>query len=368
MSKLSWSFRGEPWWTGPHAWLADRETSEANTAAAARMGSGDLAISLSGGADSTATYLHLLESGFLEAWEKAGGRVFRTFMDTGWELPETYAYLNTLEAKIGKIHRLVTWVPGPGEVPPVGFDHLEPIWKTAKGGNNGVMDGDRYALAKMFEARLGHYSPMVRLILQWGKVPTSVRRWCTADLKAKPVTGFLATLDNPVNVIGIRAEESQPRARAPAWAWSDDYDCWVWRPIKWWTKADRIAVHQRHGLAPNPLYLQGDGAGRVGCSVCVHSGKNDLRWLAAHHPAALAVLSDLEAVLGDLDTAAKRAGAEAPFWFTLSIDGGVVGVPLKSAVEWAQTERGGRQVPLFRPATDPGCSAWGLCEVPNDRG
>lgn len=341
-----------------------KEAAGALTSVRARMGSGDLLVSLSGGADSTATYLHLLETGLLDDWERAGGRVLRAFMDTGWELPETYAYLDTLEARLGKIHRLATWVPGPGEAPPEKYDFMAPIWQTARGGNGGAMDADRFALARVFEARLGHYSPMVRLILQWGKVPTSVRRWCTADLKAKPVTAFLATLNDPVNVIGIRAEESAPRAKAPAWAWSDDYDCWVWRPIKWWTKADRVAVHQRHGLAPNPLYLEGEGAGRVGCGVCVHSGKRDLRWLAGHHRTFLEILGDLETALGGLDTAAKRAGAEAPYWFTLATSGEQTGVPLATAIEWAHTERGGRQFPMFRQSADPGCSAWGLCEVP----
>ena len=30
-----------------------------------------------------------------------------------------------------------------------------------------------------------------------------------------------------------------------------------------WRKPDVIAIHQRHGIAPNPLYLQGEGSGRL---------------------------------------------------------------------------------------------------------
>ena len=98
----------------------------------------DLSVSLSGGKDSTATYLHLLESGTLDAVERAGGKVYRVFADTGWELPATYAYLDELQKRFGKIHRVATWVPGPNEAPPVGYDQLEPIWKTERGGGDGV--------------------------------------------------------------------------------------------------------------------------------------------------------------------------------------------------------------------------------------
>lgn len=350
------------WWLEePHRWMARREAERAYADMVDLIGAGDVCISLSGGADSTATYLHLKEEGFLDAVEATGGRVFRVFMDTGWELEETYRYLDELELVVGKIHRIATWVPGPGEERPTGYDHLEPVWKTP----GKVMDGDRWALARVIETRLGRYCPMVRLILQWGKVPTSVRKWCTADLKQRPVQGFLAGLDDPLNIIGVRAEESDKRAQQPAFEWSDDFDAWIVRPIKWWTKADRIAIHNRFGLTPNPLYLQGQGAGRVGCRVCVNSGKDDILWIEEFHPFTIELLALLEAMLADLPTPREAAGAGSPRWFTLSRNGKDWIVPVQQAVFWAHTTRGGRQAFLFRPRQDPGCSAWGLCEVPD---
>ena len=62
----------------------------------------DLLVSLSGGKDSTATYLHLLESGYLDRVERGGGTVYRVFADTGWELPETYEYIEKMEDLLGK--------------------------------------------------------------------------------------------------------------------------------------------------------------------------------------------------------------------------------------------------------------------------
>lgn len=352
---------GATWWLQePHSWMAKRQQELADSEMAAMIGAKDLVCSLSGGADSTAMYLHLVETGFIDEWQAAGGRVFRIFMDTGWEMNETYSYLDRLEQTIGQISRIATWVPGPNEEKPAGYAHLECVWKTP----GKVMDADRWALARVFEARLGRYCPMIRLILQWGKVPTSVRKWCTADLKMRAAAGFMASLDAPLNAIGIRAEESRKRAAQPQWEWSDDFDSWTSRPIKWWSKADRIAIHSRFGLAPNPLYLQGQGAGRVGCRVCVNSGKDDLLWIEEFHPDTLGVLHDLDVVLASIPTKREEAGAGSPHWFTLMKNGKSTMVPIEEAIMWAHTERGGRTMSLFPRVKDPGCSAWGLCEIP----
>lgn len=327
----------------------------------------DLSVSISGGKDSTATYLHLLESGTLDAVEKAGGRVYRVFADTGWELPATYAYLEELEERFGKIHRVATWVPGPNEAPPTGYDHLEPVWKTERGGVGGAMHADRWAYARLLETRFGRYSPMIRFMMEWRKLPSiSTGPWCTDSTKRLPQVGFLAKLDNPVSCVGVRAEESRKRAAMPEYEWSDAYDALVWRPIHAWKKSDVIAVHQRHGIAPNPLYLQGEGAGRVGCGPCKYSGKDDLRWLATHHPERIALVQELERVMGEMGTAREEAGAGQPYWFTLSKKVGKKtvdwAVPVATAVDWAQTARGGRQVVFWRPPTE-GCAEWGLCEA-----
>lgn len=355
----------------PHRWLAERERERADSDAVAKMGPRDLVFSLSGGADSSSAYMHMLESGYLAAWEAAGGRVLRIFMDTGWELPETYAYLSRLESHFGKIHRLAMWVPGPGESKPDGYDFMQPAWATP----GKTMEGDRWAMARMIETRLGHYSPMIRLCLHWAKVPTSVRRWCTDYLKMQPAVGFMATCDDPVSVLGIRADESKKRAKQPPWEWAPDFDAWIYRPIKWWTKADRIAIHQRFGIAPNPLYLEGEGAGRVGCAVCVNSGKDDVRWVYRHHPFALEILALLEQCLAEIDSPRDLSFLErgasdlhpewghSPRWFTLSLNGKEWQVPVETAVFWANTTQGGRQSMLFRPPEEPGCSVWGLCDT-----
>lgn len=320
-----------------------------------------LVISLSGGKDSTATALHLLETGVIDRHVQAGGEVRRVFLDSGWELDETYRYLDeVLTPRLGQIDRAALWVPGPGEAPPEGYDHLEPLWATP----GKTMAADRWALARVFEARIGRYSPFVRLILQWAMFASRRNRWCTDRLKKHAVTGYLVTLSDPVNTVGIRAEESVSRAAAPEIEFSADYDAWIWRPIKHFTRDDVIAIHARHGLAPNPVYLQGMGAGRCGCGPCVYSGRRDLRWMKESQPARLSLVADLEAAVSSLELP-KWADLGSPTWFQDPTGDSGSCIPIDGMMAWALAEpRKGGQIAMFPHHEPPGCSIWGLCEVP----
>ena len=222
------------------------------------------------------------------------------------------------------------------------------------------MPGDAAAFARIIEARLGHYSPLVRLMMEWRKVPTAVRRWCTERTKADPVKGYLQTLSAPINTIGVRAEESSARAAQPCAEWSDDYDAYVWRPIHALSRAEVIDLHLRHGMSPNPLYLQGHGAGRVGCGPCVYSGKEDLRWLAANHPERLRILEDIEAMLTTLNIG-NESKVGATNWFSRRHGRKAIPIPITEAVRLATDDWGGDAPLLFAAERNPGCQQWGLC-------
>ena len=323
-----------------------------------------LVISLSGGKDSTATALHLLETGVIDRHVQAGGEVRRVFLDTGWELDETYQYLDeVLTPRLGQIDRAALWIPGPGEALPQGYDHLEPLWTTP----GKTMAADRWALAQVFETRMGRYSPMIRLIFHWAMFASRVNRWCTDRTKARAVIGYLATLSDPVNVVGIRAEESAARALAVEEEFSPTYDALIWRPILRWSREDVIAIHQRHGLAPNPLYLQGAGAGRVGCRVCIHSGRKDLRWIHDQHPESIALVDDIERAIADINRP-EWEETGAPTWFQNPTGSDGSCRPIADMVAWALSEpRKGGQVAMFPNHEPPGCSIWGLCEVPREK-
>lgn len=44
------------------------------------------------------------------------------------------------------------------------------------------------------------------------------------------------------------------------------------------------------------------------------------------------------------------------------------GSDIDSVVAWAQTERGGKQLPLLRDEPDGGCFRWGLCDAGQEAG
>ena len=60
-----------------------------------------LLVSVSGGKDSTAMALWLIDQGLRD-------RCHWVFADTKWEHPDLYDYLEYLETKIGPIHRAVS--------------------------------------------------------------------------------------------------------------------------------------------------------------------------------------------------------------------------------------------------------------------
>lgn len=271
--------------------------------------------SVSGGKDSAAMSLYLHELGIEHR---------RVFMDTGWEHARTYDYLR------GELAR---------------------------------------ALGPIEEIRAAR--TMEELIRSKGMFPTRQRRFCTTELKIAPMKAYLEWLReqsiDPVNVIGIRAEESVARSRLSEWEWSKDLDCEVWRPLLRWSFADVVAIHQRHGLRPNPLYFE--GFSRVGCWPCIMSNKGEIRMLADRDPARISRLRVLE---DEMTQAARGRGHEGEAaqrsWFQAAT--GRAGTwPIDRVVEWARTPRGMPgaigQGELFAPSVgDDGCMRWGMCDTP----
>jgi 3'-phosphoadenosine 5'-phosphosulfate sulfotransferase (PAPS reductase)/FAD synthetase len=210
--------------------------------------------------------------------------------------------------------------------------------------------------------------------------PSRLRRFCTEELKLKPIVGFIDALQNKghtvVNAIGIRAAESQARKNLPEWEWSEQADCWVWRPLIRWTEADVIAIHAKHGLKPNPLYLA--GATRVGCWPCVFARKAEIKVIAELSPERIAEIEALEAEVTARAIARlerKRSAGEVSeeeyavamanmprTFFHGRGSRTLVPAPIASVVEWSRTGRGGKQLLLFDDQPS-GCVRWGLCEA-----
>jgi 3'-phosphoadenosine 5'-phosphosulfate sulfotransferase (PAPS reductase)/FAD synthetase len=258
---------------------------------------------------------------------------------------------------------------------------------------------------------------MPELILKKGIFPNRTMRFCTEELKIFPLFRHLEKLidagDEILNVVGIRAEESDERETYPEWdvlKWKDksdqEYDADVWRPLIGWTEERVIEIHTRYGLRPCKLYL--DGASRVGCWPCIFNRKAEIRMVADRTPWRIRHIRSLEGAAASAAHARAAAKGEQrreadPAFFQAPVGrkrvpcGCVDGIcakckgepklckhckstgtcdgrrtkihhtgscwPIDKVVNWSRTARGGRQFELFAPTREAGCMRWGLCDT-----
>jgi 3'-phosphoadenosine 5'-phosphosulfate sulfotransferase (PAPS reductase)/FAD synthetase len=278
-----------------------------------RIADRGVVASMSGGKDSTAMALHLIEQDIpFQA----------VFADTGWEHESMPEHLAVIERAIGR-----------------------PI------------------------VRVGYPGGMEALCLKKGMFPSRMRRVCTQYLKVVPLNAYHESLDaDVVSAVGIRAGESAARSCLTEWEHGDGMIAETWRPILRWTVADVIAIHQRHGVPPHPLYLR--GMDRVGCWPCIFARKAEIRMIAEIDPGQIDRIEALERAVTDAAAARRIArgatleGWDPPGLFQARIptaDGHYPGWPIRRVVEWA---RGNGQEALFG-GWNSGCARWGMCEVSN---
>lgn len=199
------------------------------------------AAAYSGGKDSTALLL----------WMREQEIPHRTvFCDTGWEFAETYDYIREIDAKLGLG---VEWLRS--EAYPGGFEQL---------------------------------------VIDRKLVPEVRYRFCTLELKVLPLHAWIEAQEDTVLLYqGIRAEESFARSLMSMRATVDDAGGYeVIRPLFTWTHEQVFALHRKHGIPVNPLYLM--GLSRVGCAPCVLSNKRDLRQIALRFPEVQEKIQNLE--------------------------------------------------------------------------
>ena len=132
----------------------------------------------------------------------------------------------------------------------------------------GYMTQMKDSLLAGLEMRILPSMGMEKLVEIKHRVPSAKARFCTEELKVKPMIEFLKTIDDEFELYdGKRRDESDARSQLQVREWSDWYDCWVNHPLAFWTVEQVFALSAKHGIPPNPLYLM--NAGRVGCFPCV---------------------------------------------------------------------------------------------------
>ncbi len=195
-------------------------------------------LGLSGGKDSSALALYVKET-------RPDLDIEYFFTDTGYELPETNAFVDQLEEKLGYIHRLndrsMNNIEGRGERT---FSHLL--------------------------KEHGNYLPSQR------------DRWCTIQMKLKPfeqwADGFIKDGYTIKNYVGIRADEPNRTGYMT-----------IEKPIEsifpfredGIVKSDIENILQRNGLEL-PEYYQ--WRSRSGCTFCFYQRKIEWLRLMEKHP------------------------------------------------------------------------------------
>ena len=201
-------------------------------------------VAFSGGKDSSALAIYLHHP---DRWRRALGKTDLppraplaeaeyVFCDTGTELDETYAYLDRLEAYLGRpIRRLSAEAP-PGETP---FDH--------------------------------------HLRLYGGFLPSAQMRWCTRKLKLEPYERYVG--DAPVvSYVGIRGDEpdrvgyisTKPNITS-VFPFKEDGIA----------KADVYRILDESGVGMPEYY---DWRSRSGCYFCFYQRRSEWVGLLENHP------------------------------------------------------------------------------------
>lgn len=204
-------------------------------------------ISLSGGKDSTAMLLMMIERK-----EPIHSVVF---FDTGWEFPQMLDHISLIEKRTGvRIWRLQSRFP---------FDY----WATARPliARKGPMKGHVY--------RIGSGWPSIQ------------RRWCTRQ-KMDTINSFCAPIPEAVSCVGYAADETSR-------SFADTDKIKARFPLQEYgvTEADALAYCYSKGYNWGGLY---EHFSRVSCYCCPLQRIGELRTLRRHFPGLWEKMLDLE--------------------------------------------------------------------------
>jgi 3'-phosphoadenosine 5'-phosphosulfate sulfotransferase (PAPS reductase)/FAD synthetase len=230
-------------------------------------------VTFSGGKDSLAALLWI-RNNFTK-------NLTTVFCDTGWENPITYRYIEQVKEKLG-------------------LDLV--VLKSKK------------------------YDGMIDMSLKKKRFPSAGARYCTHELKMKPMIDYLLDVvkDDFIIIQGIRGAESESRAkmavqcnyfkyyiepygkdkngkekfhthrRREILQFCKTHATDVWRPVFDWTAQQVIDYIIDNGLKPNPLYKM--GFKRVGCFPCIMSANPEIYQITQRFPERITEIAEYEKV------------------------------------------------------------------------
>lgn len=220
-------------------------------------------VSFSGGKDSTACLLWALNEGGFKRESLTA-----VFCDTGWEHADTISYIDSTCKTLG---------------------------------------------VKLVTLRSKKYEGFLDMAIKKGRFPSTKARFCTEELKSKPMIDYLLdeVQDHCLIIQGIRNQESLARSKmqknctffryyvdpysvkdgkelrhtyrkVDVLAFRAKFADDILRPIISWRAEQVMAYILSHGLKPNPLYYR--GAKRVGCYPCIMSNHAEVKAMLANDP------------------------------------------------------------------------------------
>ncbi len=223
-------------------------------------------VMLSGGKDSLASLLHLLDLGIpkdrIEVWHQRIDGDSAAFMD--WPCSESYV---ALVAEHLGLPLLMQYRAG-------GFRGELYRERAVPGAVHFERDGKSYVLPSLHAAE----NTRRRFPAPTADLRT---RWCSSTLKIdvaarviandSTLTGMRSQPLRLAVVSGERHEESRARSHYPEWEVhrtnSRARRVWQWRPVVEWPERDVWEIIRRHGIRPHPAYLL--GWSRCSCAGCV---------------------------------------------------------------------------------------------------
>lgn len=232
-------------------------------------------VTFSGGKDSLASLIWTMKEFGIRNTEIV-------FCDTGWEHELTYKYIDKIIAQVGlPFHKL----------------------KSKK------------------------YNGMIDLATKKGRFPSSKARFCTEELKSKPMIDFVLDQNEDLLIIqGIRAGESVARSKMDKQCryfkyytepygydkngkpkyhnyrkkdvlkFRENYCDDILRPIFEWSDEETIQYILDNGFELNPLYYK--GVSRVGCFPCIMCRQKEVEIIEKIDPAHLDSLEKTEKEIG----------------------------------------------------------------------
>lgn len=228
-------------------------------------------------------------------------------------------------------------------------------------------------------------NPFLDLCILKGRFPSRKAQFCTSGLKVEPINRFVTTPllragETVISWQGVRRAESIVRASYTRLQRLnfEAHDglpvsgrLYAFRPLLDWTTEEVFAYADRFGVPRNPLYAM--GCGRVGCFPCINAQKSELALVDRVFPEQIDRLEEWE------ERVSKTSKRGQTTFFNFVNDpvmseqlgwaeqtGDVLDVRpethgIRAMVQWAKTDRGGRQFSLFAPENEV-CSTAGMCE------